>query len=31
VRAGLLRAGSTAQQKLALVFGGPAPSLADFF
>jgi predicted acetyltransferase len=31
VRAGLLRASFATQQKLALVFGGPAPSLADFF
>jgi predicted acetyltransferase len=31
VRAGLLRASAATLQKLALVFGGPAPSLADFF
>jgi predicted acetyltransferase len=30
-RAGLLRAGAATQQKLALLFGGPAPALADFF
>jgi predicted acetyltransferase len=30
-RAGLLRAGAATQQKLALLFGGPAPALADYF
>jgi predicted acetyltransferase len=30
-RAALLRAGAATQQKLALLFGGPAPALADFF
>ena len=30
-RAGLLRANSATQQKLAVLFGGPAPALADFF
>ncbi len=28
---GLLRAGAATQQKLALLFGGPTPALADFF